>query len=483
MRSENNSSEEFSVALLIEDIREAKELSDSLREMGIFAHYYQDLDDLWISVNTHTPDLCIVDVKKMTQGTLSLKQHPQVLAKKLKCAFYYKDSTQVLLGTINEMDHFGLIRGDMSLADQLKSILKRRSQDLALNKEVRALNHRLDRLRKHSKKVSLDAQSSQEELNQYKKMEKLIRSFGSVQSHDGFKKRLLSFFNDWDDCIEFGVYELNSTRQKLVAPKGRAQKYKILPDLWLSTKNDQGIMDFAQEMAYEVAYGVMDENILASRIFGVESNPDLLIIGKYKKENLKKFNWDLLEQKINSEYRRVLAKENIQTTSKTHVKPMFESLQEMDDIQFHNSESQVKYVCVDFSDLVSFIKQSFTNRFSWKSFYQEFNSELSASLNGEFELSHMSVEHMIVGLDKRYADTDINRLKTFCHNFQFWRYFEDTSMIVTQDLTPKLSYITPSSVSLIRKMHDNSGGIMHNDSQDRMITAKPQLRRGRQIEV
>ncbi len=59
------SSKEFTVALLIEDIEEAKKLSDGLRDLGIFAHYYQDLDDMWVSINTHTPDLSIVDVKKI----------------------------------------------------------------------------------------------------------------------------------------------------------------------------------------------------------------------------------------------------------------------------------------------------------------------------------------------------------------------------------------------------------------------------------
>ena len=88
---------DFQIAILIEDIVEAKSISDGLREIGIFAHYYQHLDDLWVSLNTYTPDLCIVDVKMMSQGTLLFKQHPKVKNNSLKYAFYYKDSTKVLL--------------------------------------------------------------------------------------------------------------------------------------------------------------------------------------------------------------------------------------------------------------------------------------------------------------------------------------------------------------------------------------------------
>ena len=80
---------EFQIALLMEDVVEAKAISDSLREIGIFAHYYSDLDELWVSLNTYTPDLCIVDVKKMSQGTLLFKNHSKVKSNTLKYCFYY----------------------------------------------------------------------------------------------------------------------------------------------------------------------------------------------------------------------------------------------------------------------------------------------------------------------------------------------------------------------------------------------------------
>jgi hypothetical protein len=478
----SNANKEFSIALLIEDIKEAKELSDSLREIGIFAHYYEDLDDLWVSINTHTPDLCIVDVKKMSQGTLLFKQHPKVQNKALKYAFYFKEATQLLLNSTHGLDHYGLIRGELNLVDQMRSILRRRNQELRLTDEVNTLTKRLDKLRQHGKRLSLTGESSQATLNQYGKLENLIAKFGRVDSVDEFSKRLVSFFNEWDDCYQFGIYQLNSTKQKLVAPKARAEKYKILPDLWLSSECTEGIKDYAQEMAYEVAYGLMDENILASRIFGIEENPDLLIIGQYNKAELKKFNWDLLEGKLNSEYRRVLAKENMQQDKKSSIIPIFETLQTMDDVQFYKSEIQHKYVTLDFSRLIDFIKQSYNNRFSWKSFSSEFCTELSNSLNGNFELSHMGVETMVIALDKKYVDTDINRLKTFCRDFQFWRYFDDTSIIVTQNLTPDIHFITPSSVNLIRQAQDGFSNIME-ESIPVTTRRAPQIRRERQIEV
>ena len=484
MKPENqpNSHKEFSIALLIEDIKEAKDLSDSLREIGIFAHYYNDLDDLWVSVNTHTPDLCIVDVKKMSQGTLLFKQHPKVQDQTLKYAFYYKESTKLLINSTYGLNHYGLIRAELSLENQLRSILRRRNNELRLIDEVNVLTDRMKTLRKHGKRLSAAGENAQATLSQYEKVQKLSAKFGKTITVDSFSKRLVSFFSEWEDCFQFGIYQLNSTRQKLISPKSKSMNYRVLPDLWLSSASENGIEDYAQEMAYEVAYGLMDDSIIATRIFGIEDNPDFLVIGQYNDKELKDFNWSLLEQKLNSEYRRALATENTKQVSKKTQVDMFETLQAMDDIQFYRSETQHKYITLEFTGLVDLIKQSYTNRFSWKAFAREFTTELSSILNGEFNISHMGVEYMVIALDKKYVDSDISRIKKFNREFQFWRYFEDTSMIVTQDLTPEIRFITPSSVNLIRQTQDGFSNIMEEELQAPLRKA-PQIRRERQIEV
>ena len=75
---EKEDNQKLQVALLMDDIAEAKVISDTLRDMGIFAHYYSELDEYWVAANTQSPDLTIVDVKKMSQGTLLFKNHQKV---------------------------------------------------------------------------------------------------------------------------------------------------------------------------------------------------------------------------------------------------------------------------------------------------------------------------------------------------------------------------------------------------------------------
>src|SRR4051812_16192413 len=88
---------EFSVALLMDDLACAKEISAALRECDIYAHVYQSLEEFWVSSKIQLPDLTIVDVTKMSQGTAQFRNHPKVMDKSLRYAFYSKDTTRILL--------------------------------------------------------------------------------------------------------------------------------------------------------------------------------------------------------------------------------------------------------------------------------------------------------------------------------------------------------------------------------------------------
>ena len=47
-----------------------------------------------------------------------------------------------------------------------------------------------------------------------------------VENTEDFKRRVVTCFDQWDSVLEFGVFELNETGQKLVSPKFNKAKYK-----------------------------------------------------------------------------------------------------------------------------------------------------------------------------------------------------------------------------------------------------------------
>lgn len=66
---------ELSVAILMDDLTAAKEVASALRQCDILAHHYHNLDEFWVASNIQTPDLVIVDVTKMSQGSVQFRMH------------------------------------------------------------------------------------------------------------------------------------------------------------------------------------------------------------------------------------------------------------------------------------------------------------------------------------------------------------------------------------------------------------------------
>lgn len=451
---------DFQVAILMNDIEEAKKVSDELREIGIFAHYYHSLDDLWLSLNTTTPDLCIVDVKLMSLGTLLFKGHPKVKSNQLKYCFYYKESTKMLLNSTYGLKHYGLIRAEISLSDQLKSVLRRRNDELRLIDERAELQARLERLKLRSKRLSEVHEADSLKQSQHEQALDLIKNFGSVSSPNEFMTRVISMFESWEACSKFGIYHLNKTGQKLVSPKVQNTKYKIFPDLWLATECSEGINEYARSMAFDVTFGLIEGDITSISVRGNKSNPDIIILAEFAKSNLEHFEWKLLETKLESEYRSSLINFYKRESEDLYTENVFRTFTRMDDIQFHQVEAEQRFVLVDFSRLTNFLGTQLDNRFHWNTFYQEFTSELAELLSSKFKVSNLSFDKFIVSLDKKNLDLEFQKLKAFTEDFETWRYFEDTKVMFANDMAPKLKFINPSSINTIRLSADHFAEVM-----------------------
>lgn len=468
-------SADFQVAILMNDITEAKKVSDELREIGIFAHYYHSLDDLWLSLNTTTPDLCIVDVKMMSLGTLLFKTHPKVKSNQLKYCFYYKESTKMLLNSTYGLNHYGLIRAEISISDQLKSVLKRRNDELRLFGERAELETRLERLKLRSKRLSEVHEKDSQKQTQHEQALELIKNFGSVSSPNEFMNRVISMFENWDACAKFGIYHLNKTGQKLISPKVQNTKYQIFPDLWLASECSDGVNEYARSMAFDVTFGLIEGDITSITVNGNKTNPDIIILADFSISNLEHFEWKLLETKLESEYRSSLINFYKRESESTFTENIFSTFDRMDNIQFHHVEAEHRFVLVDFSKLTQFLGTQVDNRFHWSTFYKELTSELAELLNSNFKVSGLSFDKFIVSLDKKNLDLEFQKLKAFADDFESWRYFEDTTVMFANDLTPKVKFINPSSINTIRLSSDHFAEVMAPSLTGEKVNREPRL--------
>tara|TARA_B100001971_G_scaffold215182_1_gene259169 strand:- start:115043 stop:116488 length:1446 start_codon:yes stop_codon:yes gene_type:complete len=448
---ESNNQEQFQVALLFDSLKEAKPVSDALRDIGVYAHLYTELDEFWVHINTQTPDLALVDVKKMSQGTLLLKNHPKAQSGDLSFAFYYSEETKFLTQSTFQFKHYGFIKKELELRGQVQSILKRFNEVLHAKDEVETLKERVQRLQLRSQRLVEDNEIAFNFNHQLEKLNQLVDRVGRFSSEKEYISQLITVFSEWDDVSEFGVYTLGQSGQKLVSPKAIRNKYNELPDLWLTRASEKGIDQFSQEMAHEVAFDLFNQNLRVVNIKARSEYPEIMILCQFNEDNLHQFNWDLLEERLSFRYMSFLMRtqsEESVTDTRTEV---WNVLNYLDDIHFHQTQAKHKCVEIDLTNLVNVIKEKHGNRFYWKSFFQDFNSQLSEVLTGNFKVANFGVSSIATLIDNRYLEEDFAACKEFCLNFQYWRYFEDTAMMMNSTMYPKVKIIAPSSVNYLRQ--------------------------------
>lgn len=446
---------QFQVALLMDNISEAKDLSNALREMGIYAHFYSELDEFWVEANTQTPDLTIVDIKKMSHGTLLFKNHPKVLDESLCFAFYHKDETKILLSSTYGLNHYGYIKKEINLKGQIQNILKRRNEELHLIEKNSELQARVERLQKRSQKIINDAQISYNFENQFQVLNDIADGVGVVESKEDFIRKMGSILSEWELCVGYGVYHLTENGQKLISQKMSKPKYKELPELWLSKSCEDGIADYAMEMASEVSFDAISSKLRQIKIMGSSSNPDIIILARFDEDRLQDFQWNLLEERLSNTYKTYLLRSIKSNKEIGSSLSTWEAFSHMDDMYFHQARTNHKIVEVDFSRLLNTIKERHGNRFYWKSFFADFNEELTSMLTGDCKTSQYGVQSLMVFLDKSTLETDFQRLRHLVNEFQYFRYFEDSNLMMTQGMLPEIKAVTPSSVNFLRQVYSN----------------------------
>ncbi len=448
--SKNESIKEFTVALLIENMEEAKSISSMLREFGVFAHFYQSLDEYWVAINTFTPDLSIIDVKCMSMGSSLLQDHPKVKNKKLSVCFYYNEKSKVLLGSTYHFLHEGYLKKELNLKGQLAAILQRRNQIVKLERETSVLTDRIERLQKRSTTVLKDAKLAHEFRTDYESLVSRLHMFHEVNGLQSFMKTLVHYFSDWSECEKFTIYELSKTKQKLISPKSNRSKFKELPSLWLGQVCEHGMKDFAIDMAEQVALDQIGNSVRTICLTGKFQNPDIIIIGQFKEKNIPFFQWDLLERELSGSYRKTILDLHRDFVDGNTFLGIWDTMSLLDDIHYHQVAMTHKLMVIDLKPLIKVIQEKATNRFYYKDFYNDFIFGLFDHLKQNCKISEYGVEQFLVFVENDLMEDAFKRATSFISKFDYYRYFEDSSLVLTKKMYPELKMIAPSAVNFLR---------------------------------
>ena len=460
---------ELSVAILMDDLASAKEIASALRQNNILAYHFQSLDEFWVASSIQTPDLVIVDVTKMSQGSVQFKQHPKVIDNSLSYIFYSKESTKILLQSTYGLKPFGYIHNDASLNVQILSLVERRIEIIKHQKEMKELEMRIQRLQTRSQRLISDRSSAEE----FRAHFEFIRNFcGEIEDESlrqDFTQALISKLEKWDAIDGYGLFELNQSGQKLVSPEITKKKHHPFPSLWLGQANHDGIENFALEMATQVANDLFEIEPVILKIHAGHQNPDMVLFVSFREERMMNFPWDVFESILSSSLRRLKLHQQLpQYTSQ--FTPMWEALDNMDKMQRAGSDSDTRILCLSLIPIVDIAKKRMQNKFYWSAFFNDFFIQLSGRLNKSTKLSLFGPWHVMFFIPKEDLESEFQMLQLFIRQFSFWKFFEDNSQVLSEEMLPTLKLIPASSAHYLKIFEKEFEDKASQDETKRLMT-------------
>ncbi len=444
-------SEGLSVALLFSDINEVKEISAVFRKLGIIPHFYEDLKTFWQGTIDRIPSLCIVDVKKMSEGDLVLRNHPHIDTEKLPLIFFYTKNTEPLLISTNDFFHLGLLKKTENYEAPLKAILKRLNHFMAVEKENKVLRDEKQSQNEIIETLKMD-KLTLVQTDQYQSMVKSVCL--QLEEHRGeadFFRAVEKVFQGIDEVAEFALMELSFNGQKLISPISHVQKFRAIPSLWLGQACTNGIELFAQNMATQVAVDLMGGDLVALLIKGNLAKPDKIMFVKAKNELFyNQFDWNMLEAYLNGFYASFRNKLDAEPTPEKKFASSFEAMSFLDQFLFEKTKMDYRLIDVDLTPLMDLVLKKSGHRFFWNKFEKEFINKLEIQSRCEFRVFDYGVNHLAFLVNAGNLDAFFDELKEFSSKFSYWKYFEDSEGVLAQIINPKVTMVPLSAYAYLK---------------------------------
>lgn len=450
------------VALLLSDLNEVKEISSVFKKLGIIPHFYEDLKTFWSGTLERLPALCIVDVKKMSEGSLVLRDHPAVQAEEMPLLFYYTDKTEPLLVSTHQFYHLGVLKQSTHYEGPLKAILKRLNKVSALEQHYLSQKMVTTAQKEQIERLELLLHADKQADNYQSMVKSVCLELEKYRLEADFFKAIEKVFHGIDEIEEFAFLELSFNGQKLISPISHVQKFRNIPSLWLGQACTHGIELFAQNMATQVAVDIMGGDLVSLLIKGTELKPDKIIFIKSKNETFfNNFDWNMLEAYLNGFYATFRNKITEPLNSDKKLASTFEAMSFLDQFLFGQTVSEaatnknyqdMRLVDLDLTSLLQVVLKKGQNRFYWNRFATEFINKLEIQSRIDFRFFDFGVANIGFLVKANDLDMFFDQLKEFSNRFQYWKYFEDSEGVLAQLIQPKVSMSPMSAHAYLTKV-------------------------------
>lgn len=436
---------QFKIILLSNEERQQKRFKDIFEKVGVDAIFTQDLDQFWHMANVEDVDLCLVDVRQMSSGNRTLKNHPRVVNNELPLAFFYATGSQALVYSTYDFNHYGLINSAMSLAGQLKSILLRVEKTQGVQNTIKSLEYDKLMAEKSKRKFVEENEKLKQGVFYHGMLETVSEQMKGLWKDVDFYQGVGHFFQSINFIKRFSFFLLNNSGNKLISPTFDQDKYEKLPSIWMDQNCPNGIHMVGQNKANQIAIDLWGAQFVQVHFFDAYDNPIAIGLLEVEEEFVEKFNWIEFENRLNSQFSRHLLNRklnNLSIDSELNSFEFFEFIRKKN-ANLNRENRILKELSFKQIFVKAFSKDEGASRtssvdFSWISFYQEYFRPLVANFNFDYKVCYFSGDKVFFCIPEEEAETFEYELKAYNKRFPFWRYFEAADKMVLSDLSPEL---------------------------------------------
>ncbi len=436
-------------------MRKIQKLSSTLRELGVFASFYQDTPSLIAHMSKKSCDLVVADYDSFQQVHKLFNIHPKVTSNETLISVYSEKKAFNFSEDFWELSNYkpvSMILGLASLRNQLITSLhwvhvnsETQNQKKSIQDNYKSLKVRFEDHLAKTEKTHLSYE-------QLRNVSAIVRGVSSqtIRDKESYLIALSKMLEKWSSISKYSFYSLNSSQQKLIPFDFTSAKYKALPQLRMGKACESGIERFAQEMAYQVAFDEMGMTTVALRIEGSEKNPEILCFLSFNQKDFTKvddqYHWNLFETLLSNLYRKVIL-QDLEEEVPSQFLPVWDFLSVLD--QEGESEEE-KYLNIDLSQLNHFIGKKSNRKFYWKTFFNDLLIQLSQVCGSHSKISTFGTMGVLIALPEGELEKSFHSIKDILASFEYWSYFADNKLVIPQYVYPD-TYLIPGSSSLFIK--------------------------------
>jgi hypothetical protein len=438
------------IALIFDNLKLAQPISDQLREIGIFAEVYHEVETFWVASKTEKVDLVFAGVESLLKSSVELSLHQDIQDEKLSVVICYNSENQNFLNHEFNLKLQSFLNTEALLAPQIINQLNG-----ALNSQKN--NEKVEGYKAEMHKAHLNMRNIQKEVSevynfeeQFVKYQTLCSGLEPCEDLSEYLNMVSNTLNHWQDCERFAMVELDSSHRKLLSPKIVLPKYHHLPMLATTDECQRGINPFTVDMAASAAMNHLGHDLVVVPVYGRYENPELLIFVKPVTSELIDFRWDLLSDSFSLIYKNMFLSNRDIHKTESHF-DFWLAMDEMDDVFYHNKKAQTKLININLRPLMNLIQRSSANRFNWLAFKRSFSRGISEMISSSEKFTFNGVSDVLVFVETRNVDSQYQLIKAFVEDFEYWQFFSDVDTVIKSLDIPKIEMIKQSSVNYLRE--------------------------------